>query len=109
MPRGAFVVNRFHLPPARAKEGITEADAAAGIAARKIALEEDAPARIVKAHDDSVKLAALDAHHLRALDGTSGSTPVVRVPELETDVHDIALLARLGEVLVGESTQPGEG
>src|SRR5688572_1642663 len=45
MPRGALVVNRFHLPPARASEGITEADAAAGIAARSLALEEDAPLR----------------------------------------------------------------
>ena len=105
MPRGAFVVNRFHEAPPRAHEGITEADAAKGIAQRSLALEEDAPSRIVRAHTDSVKLAALDAHHLRALDGTAGRTPVVRVPELETDVHDIQLLARLGEVLLEERAE----
>jgi anion-transporting ArsA/GET3 family ATPase len=100
MPRGAFVVNRFHEPPPRAREGITEADAAAGIAARSLALEEDAPSRLVQAHTDSVKLAALDAHHLRGLDASAGETPIVRVVELETNVHDLALLSRLADVLV---------
>jgi anion-transporting ArsA/GET3 family ATPase len=100
MPRGAFVVNRFHLPPARAAEGVTEADAAAGIAARGLALEDDAPSRLVQAHADAVKLAALDARHLRALASASGTTPVVRIAELETDVHDLKLLAQLGDLLM---------
>jgi anion-transporting ArsA/GET3 family ATPase len=100
MPRGAFVVNRFHLPPALAAEGVTEADASAGIAARGLSLDEDAASRIVKAHADAVKLAALDTRHLRALGGSAGTTPIVRVPELETDVHDLKLLAQLGDVLM---------
>ena len=100
MPKGAFVVNRFHVPPPRAAEGVTEAHAAAAIAGRGLAVEDDAPARIVRAHADAVKLAALDARHLRVLDGAAGSTPVVRVPELATDVQDLALLAQLGDVLM---------
>jgi anion-transporting ArsA/GET3 family ATPase len=100
MPRGAFVVNRFHLPPPRADESVTTADAAAAIAAHHLHVEEDAPARIVRAHADAVKLSALDARHLRVLSGSTADTPIVRVPELETDVHDLALLARLGEVLM---------
>ena len=68
----------------------------------------DAPARLVEAHSDAAKLAALDARHLRALDATAGRTPIVRVPELETDVHDIKLLARLADVLTGASP-PREG
>ena len=100
MPRGAFVVNRFHLPPPRAAEGVTEADAQAAIDARGLVLEDDAASRIVQAHVDAVKLAALDARHLRVLDGASGSTPVVRVAELETDVHDLRLLAMLGDILM---------
>ena len=100
MPRGAFVVNRFHLPPARAAEGVTDADALAAITSRGLALEDDAASRIVRAHADAVKLAALDARHLRVLDAASGETPVVRVAELETDVHDLRLLAKLGEVLM---------
>ncbi len=100
MPRGALVVNRFHVPPPRAKEGITEADAAAGIAARSLALDDDAPARLVRAHTDSVMLSALDAGHIRALENAAPGTPVIRIAELETDVHDLALLGRLANVLM---------
>jgi anion-transporting ArsA/GET3 family ATPase len=100
MPRGALVVNRFHLPPALAKEGITEADAAAGITTRSLALEDDAPARLVRAHADAVRLAGLDAGHVRALESAAPGTPIVRVAELETDVHDLALLGRIADVLM---------
>ena len=50
---------------------------------------------------DAVKIAALDARHLRVLEATAKKTPIVRVAELDTDVHDIALLATLSDVLVG--------
>lgn len=100
MPRGAFVVNRFHVPPPLADQGVTIDDAARGIAERGLALEDDAPERMVHAHGDAVKLAAMDALHLRALEAAAGDTPIVRVAELETDVHDIALLSRLSDVLV---------
>jgi anion-transporting ArsA/GET3 family ATPase len=100
MPRGAFVVNRFHVPPSRAAEGVTVEDAQAAVAAHGLTLEDDAPQRLVQAHADAVKLAALDARHLRALDLSAGSTPIVRVAELETDVHDLKLLALLGDALM---------
>lgn len=100
MPRGAFVVNRFHVPPRRAAEGVAAADASAAIAARGLALEDDAPSRLVRAHDDAVKLATLDARNLSVLDVAAGSTPIVRVAELDTDVRDLALLAELGAVLM---------
>lgn len=100
MPHGAFVVNRVHLPPPRAAEGVTAHDAAEAIAARRLGLEEDAPQRFVRAHVDAARLAALDAHHLRVLDAAAGRTPIVRVAELETDVHDLVLLSRLGDTLM---------
>jgi anion-transporting ArsA/GET3 family ATPase len=101
MPRGALVVNRFHVPPAFAEPpGPSEADAAKGIASLGLTLEEDAPARVVRAHSDAVKLAALDAANVRAIEKTTGGMPTVRVAELETDVHDITLLARLSDVLM---------
>ncbi len=99
MPRGAFVVNRFHMPPAK-PEGITVADASAGIAKTGVKLEEDAAGRIVQAHADAVKLAALDAHHVRALTQSSKDTTLVKVAELETDVHDLKLLSQLADVLM---------
>jgi anion-transporting ArsA/GET3 family ATPase len=100
MPHGAFVVNRFHLPPPRVVEGVTIADAAAGLASLGITLEDDAPARVVQAHSDAVRLAALDEHHLRVLTNTGATTPIVRVPELETDVHDVARLSELADILM---------
>lgn len=100
MPRGAFVVNRFHLPPPLAADGVTAEDAAKGIAARGLALEEDAPDRLVRAHSDAGRLAALDAAHVRVLSAAANDTPIIRVAELETDVYDLALLARLSDVLV---------
>lgn len=103
MPRGAFVVNRFHVPPPRAAEGVTAEDAAAGLAARGLTLEDDAPDRLVRAHVDAVKLAGTDALHLRALEEAAGATPIVRVAELDTDVHDLALLSRLSDVLVADA------
>jgi anion-transporting ArsA/GET3 family ATPase len=98
MPRSAFVVNRVHLPPHRDKEGVTEDQAAAAIRARGIALEDEAPTRVVQAHHGASRLAALDARHLEAL--ASHGVPVVRLAELAADVHDLALLSELADVLV---------
>ncbi|MBX3209904.1 MAG: ArsA family ATPase [Labilithrix sp.] len=100
MPRGALVVNRFHVAPPFAERGVSEADAAAGIAARGLSLEDDAPARLVQAHGDIARLASLDAANVRALATNAGGMPTVRVAELETDVHDIRLLAKLSDVLM---------
>jgi anion-transporting ArsA/GET3 family ATPase len=99
MPSGALVVNRFHLPPPHA-EGVTEADAAAGIEAHRLDLEDGAPARLRDAHSDAVKLAALDAAHVAKLVSSAPATPIVRVAELDTDVQDLALLTQLADVLM---------
>ena len=100
MPRGAFVVNRFRMPPAFAKEGVRPEDAIEGIAEYKLALDDDAPARLVEAHAGAVKLAALDARHVRMLEKSAVGVPIVRVPELASDVHDLGLLAELARVLM---------
>jgi anion-transporting ArsA/GET3 family ATPase len=99
MPRGALVVNRFHLPPPL-PGAVTVADAAAGISAHHLALEEDAPERLVRAHRDAELLATLDARNVRALEGTVGGAPIVRVAEFDTDVQDLELLAQLSDVLM---------
>ena len=99
MPRGAMVVNRFHLPPKR-PEGITESDAARALYDAHIELEDDGAARVVQAHRDQVRLAALDAAHIDKLASATSGGPVVRVAELDTDVHDLVLLAQLSDVLM---------
>jgi anion-transporting ArsA/GET3 family ATPase len=105
MPRGAFVVNRFRLPPAHVDPPPAERDAAAAIAAHGLKLEEDAPGRVVHAHADAVRLAALDAHHVRSLDEKAArKVPIVRVPELPADVHDLPGLAGLGETLMSRGS-----
>jgi anion-transporting ArsA/GET3 family ATPase len=105
MPRGAFVVNRFRCPPplARAGRKIPAAEIGAALAAHRITLEDDAPARLSEAYADAEALAALDARHVRALQaGEAGADhlPIVRVRELASDVHDLRLLAQLAEMLM---------
>ena len=101
MPRGAFVVNRFRLPPLSADRQPTVADAASAIASHGLHLEDDAPIRVVQAHAAAVRLAARDA----ALVGTlraraSDSVPIVRVAELASDVHDLKNLGEIAETLM---------
>lgn len=110
MPRGAFVINRFHLPPpfpgaplAAPGAGAhpSEGDAAAAIASRGLLLEDGAPPRMVQAHADLVKLAALDAVHVGSLEQrVKGRVPIVRIPELATDVHSLARLGDVAETLM---------
>jgi anion-transporting ArsA/GET3 family ATPase len=101
MPRGAFVVNRFHLPPPGATAAPTTIDVAIAIEAHALVLDDDAPARILRAHADAVGLAALDALHVGKLGKrATGSVPIVRVPELASDVHDLAHLGLVAEALM---------
>jgi anion-transporting ArsA/GET3 family ATPase len=102
MPRGAFVVNRFRVPPPGAGASPpTEKEVAGAIAARGLALGSDAPSRLVQAYRDAVSLAALDALHVgRLVEHAARAVPVVRVPELAGDVHDIAKLGDLAETMM---------
>jgi hypothetical protein len=100
MPRGAFVVNRYREPPPRAGESIAESEVARAIAERKVVMDDDAPDRVARAHADAVKLAALDAYYVKSLEKRAG-VPVLRVPELPSDVHDLGLLSKLADMLVG--------
>jgi anion-transporting ArsA/GET3 family ATPase len=101
MPRGAFVVNRFRLPPAFADEPPSAADAAGAIAARRLPLDDDGPERLVQAHAEAARLASLDAHNVERLRERWGSgAPIVRVPELATDVRDLRSLASVADVLM---------
>jgi anion-transporting ArsA/GET3 family ATPase len=102
MPRGAFVVNRFREPPERAESPPTRAEVAAAVRAQGLVLDDDAPDRLLRAHADQVKLAALDKKHVAKLGVLAGDdVNIVRVPELATDVYDLRLLAQVGDVLMG--------
>lgn len=105
MPRGAFVVNRFRLPPpplgARSPGDVDRA-----IAEHALTLAAGAETRLLQAHADADRLAALDAAAVRRLD-TDG-VPLVLVPELASDVYDVALLGALGDSLIGGGVK-GDG
>jgi len=101
MPRGAFVVNRFRVPPPGAGAPPSPRDAAEAVARHALKLEDDAADRLVHAHADAVRLASLDALHVRSLDDRArGRVPIVRVPELASDVHDLANLGAVAETLM---------
>jgi len=93
MPLGALVVNRVREAPP-ALDNAAAADIDKALTAHGIRLDDDAPARLLRAHEDASKLAALDATHLAGLQQRAGAeTPMVRVPELPSDVYDVRLLA----------------
>jgi anion-transporting ArsA/GET3 family ATPase len=100
MPRGAFVVNRFHPLPA-SDAAPKESDVVATISEKGLALGGDAAPRVMRAYNDFVRLAALDAIHVGALHRlVEGDIPIVRVPELTTDVHDLRSLNAVADMLM---------
>ncbi len=101
MPRGAFVVNRVRLPPAFADSPPTLSEAAEAAVARGVPIDGDGASRLLRAHRDAVALSALDALHVRTLSTRAkASVPIVRVPELSSDVHDLRSLSAIAEMLM---------
>jgi len=103
MPLGAFVVNRLHLAPSVAEHPANVAEATTAIRAvvgLDALLGEDGGERVAHAHADAFALATLDARHVKALDEVKKSAPLVRVPDLASDVHDVGLLAELADTLI---------
>ncbi len=99
MPRGAFVVNRVRQPPDDLGTA-TVADVAAELAKRGLVLDDDAPQRLLRAHEDASKLADLDEQNLADLATRAGlGVPIVCVPELASDVYDARLLSQLAAVM----------
>ncbi len=101
MPRDAFVVNRLHTAtPAAAADEATVARAVADLA---VQIDDDAPARLLRAVADEGRQARLDAAHLHRLDEAlrhASPAPLqVRVPALPYDVHDLRTLAQVAAVL----------
>jgi anion-transporting ArsA/GET3 family ATPase len=102
MPRGAFVINRYRLPPPFAGNApVPVADIAAQLRNHAISLEDDVGERLSQAHVDALKLSSLDARFVSMLDSqVKRGVPLVRVPELSSDVHDVRLLTVLADTLM---------
>jgi anion-transporting ArsA/GET3 family ATPase len=103
MPRDALVVNRVHVSLAP-RPSEDEVDAA--LAHQEIQLGASGAARVLAAYDDERRLADLDRAHLKVLSALelAGDRPVrIDVPAFAGDVHDLAALARVADVLVAPS------
>ncbi len=89
LPFGGVVVNRMH-PQAPASAG--EVDELLG---------EELGRKVARNLEDFRRLAERDRLNLAALGERLGRTPMIEVPELDDDVHDLDGLARMNEHLFG--------
>lgn len=95
LPFGAAVVNRVHA----VERGAT----ARGLA--KVAGEE-LGRKVADSLTDNRRLAAGDQANLSALKRRLGRKPMIEVPELDDEVHDLAGLRGVGEYLFGPREEP---
>ena len=98
MPRGVFVVNRVRPKPPWGDAPPSHDEAERSAAAHGLGLERGEAERLVTAHVEATRLAALDQRHLRKL--TGDAVPIVRLPELASDVRDINALQAIADLLM---------
>ncbi|APS00924.1 hypothetical protein BCY86_06155 [Pajaroellobacter abortibovis] len=104
IPRGAFVINRFHplftdepwCEVIKNVEGWNRKE-------RGISLSDKAVVRLKRAYADAKRMSELDERWVKMLEaGHAIPTPIVRIPELASDVSELSLLARMASYLVQE-------
>ena len=101
MRSDAFVLNRLHqMPPSRPNED----DVRRALERHSIALGDDAARRILRAVDEERELATEDAQHVAELEQirstlSATGTPLIRLPALPSDVHDVRTLLGIAAVL----------
>jgi anion-transporting ArsA/GET3 family ATPase len=91
LPFAGVVANRVHEPPGAAGDRVAEE--VAGL------LGEALAAKVVRNLEDYRKLAERDARSLERLQARLARRPMIHVPELDDDVHDLAGLERMNEYL----------
>jgi anion-transporting ArsA/GET3 family ATPase len=102
LARGALVVNRVRMLSHESAELATEEDVMRAIHRYGLMLDDDAPARLLRAHADAAELAAMDRTHLLRLDVPAiKGIPIVRVPERDGDIQHLRALFELALVLAG--------
>jgi anion-transporting ArsA/GET3 family ATPase len=88
MPFAGVVVNRVHPAPDGPDATVERNDL-------DDLLGAELAGKVVRNLEDMRRLAAGDRRSIARLEGELGGAPIVRVPQLEDDVHDIAGLANL--------------
>jgi anion-transporting ArsA/GET3 family ATPase len=91
LPFAGAIANRVHeAPSAAAPRVASEVEQMVG---------EPLAAKVVRNLEDYRRLAERDAQNLDELQSKLGRSPLVRVPHLDDDVHDIEGLARMNDFL----------
>jgi anion-transporting ArsA/GET3 family ATPase len=90
LPFGGVIVNRMQDLPAAGADGPDELE--------KL-LDEELARKVAHNFDDYLRLAERDRLNLNRLRTELGRTPMITVPDLPGDVHDIEGLARMDEHL----------
>ena len=93
MPFGAAIVNRVHEGANSDVSGAEIEDDLAALLGEKLG------ARVAETFDDYRGLAARDAENVARLERELRGDPLVRVPLLDDDVHDLVGLAEVGGYL----------
>jgi anion-transporting ArsA/GET3 family ATPase len=100
MPLAGVVVNRVHLVAAPQLTAGRAIGAAEMLNERKV---KGAAAGLLRLHADRVALATQERRTITAFVAGRADVPVVEVPAMATDVHDVGGLRRVAESLVGRS------
>jgi anion-transporting ArsA/GET3 family ATPase len=93
LPFVAFVANRVHVEPS------------AGNDRRAARIDADLAEALATVHGDQVRLARHDQRALTRLEADTGE-PVLAVPELEADVHDLRGLLEVADAMLGSAPLP---
>jgi hypothetical protein len=93
LPFVGFVANRVHLEPD------------AGVDRRAARVPEDLAEVLSRVYRDQQRLARHDQRALARLEADTGE-PILNVPELEADVHDVRGLLEVAEAMLGPAPVP---
>jgi anion-transporting ArsA/GET3 family ATPase len=100
MPLAGVVVNRVHRLPGTALSAERAAATAEVLAERRV---KGPAAALLRLHADRIALAAQERRTITAFAAGRADVPVVEVPAMATDVHDVAGLRRVGAALAGDA------
>ncbi|MDT4894075.1 MAG: hypothetical protein QOE97_3110 [Pseudonocardiales bacterium] len=108
MPLAGLVINRVHRTvPVAGSEPLSAARAAA--AADTLATRTSKDARVaavaLRVHAETAALAEYDARMAKRFCAAHPAVPVIAVPALAADVHDVDGLREIGELLVAGAEQ----
>ncbi|MEO7198062.1 MAG: ArsA-related P-loop ATPase [Solirubrobacterales bacterium] len=94
LPLRGLIVNRVHRSASGPEDGRD-----AEHAVRAVVEDTDLAARILTSYEENRSLAQRDARSVEQLAAKVGGVPMLQVPELSDEVHDLAGLLELGSYL----------